>query len=494
MRWFIALALAASAWPQTLTGPASVMVGDPVFLRLAQGVAPVVGVPLRVVGPATEAGTVAAVALNFRATPDGTVRGLLFRGDRVLIVGQTGDGWCEVVPAYGGRGFVACAYLERVPYGQPLGTTDVDGRVVVTDLAIAPGVLAIAGGGATFNVEVRPAVYDVTATVAPGITHRSRRWVTENDGPVAMQVLEVDPREPNVLVLPVRARDRAVGRERTSAMAQRYGAMAGVNGGPFAGEGASTAGYQLEGQVVAATPVPRTALIRCADGTLVIDRQANCVVADLVGAGPGLVAEGRVEVGEDGFGNERMRMARTAFAITARGTWLLVTVDGRQASSAGMRADEFAAELVALGAVRAVNLDGGGSTTMVVGDTVRNVPSDAPSNGVEREVSDGVLVFSVETLERLRQVMDRVVLDPGQVEAAAIEPLYQHLDRAVAAFALEELEQVRLEVEGLRAEVMKRAGGELTRAAARVLGEALGAYLRLLPQIQQGLSKRRSAR
>jgi len=91
-------------------------------------------------------------------------------------------------------------------------------------------------------------------------------------------------------------------------------------------------------------------------------------------------------------------------------------------------------------------------------------------------------------------VMDRVALDPGQLDPAAIEPLYQRLDKALLAFAAEELEQVRTEVEGLRAEIKQRAGGELTVAAARVLGEAVNAYLRLLPQLQQSLARRRPVR
>ena len=127
---------------------------------------------------------------------------------------------------------------------------------------------------------------------------------------------------------------------------------------------------------------------------------------------------------------------------------------------------------------------------MVVADAVRNTPSE----GTERAVSDSVLVFSVHDLESLRLVMDRVALDPGQMDAAAIEPLYQHLDNASAAFAADELERVRVEIEALRGEITQRSGGELTRAAVRVLVEATNAYLRLLPGIQQGLRSRKPVR
>jgi hypothetical protein len=470
MKWLL-LVLVCGASAQTLTGPANVTVGDPVFLRLANGIVPVPGVAVRVSAPARESGIV-LTTINFRESAGGAVRGVFYRGDHVLIKGQTGDGWCEVSASSGMAGYVACDYLERMPFGQPVGVTDIDGRVVVLDLAVVPGVLTLEAGGATFSINVAFEAEDTTIVLAPGITQRIRRWA---EGPFAMQVIEVDPQQPNVFALPV----QGAGLEKTSSMAQRYGAVAAVNGGP------STGFYRLDGRVIRPASVIRTALMRCADGSLVVD--GTCSAKDIVGGGPRLVTEGRVDIRDDGYGNDRVRMPRTAFALTSKGTWLFVTVDGRQASSVGMRLDEFAAELVAMGAVRAVNLDGGSSTTMVVDDTVRNSPAD----GVERQVTDSVLIFSVHDLESLRHVMDRVTLDPGQMAPEAIEPIYQHYDNAVAAFAAEELDRVRLEVEALRAEVQKRSGGELTAGAARALTEAANAYLRLLPGIQQTLSLRK---
>ena len=54
----------------------------------------------------------------------------------------------------------------------------------------------------------------------------------------------------------------------------------------------------------------------------------------------------------------------------------LCTVDGRQETSRGMNFAEMAGFLLSLGAWNAVNLDGGGSTTMVVNGKVVNSPSD----------------------------------------------------------------------------------------------------------------------
>ncbi|MFA5833254.1 MAG: phosphodiester glycosidase family protein [Bacteroidota bacterium] len=69
----------------------------------------------------------------------------------------------------------------------------------------------------------------------------------------------------------------------------------------------------------------------------------------------------------------------------------LCTVDGRQSSSLGMSFGEMAKFLVSLGITNAFNLDGGGSTTMVVRGEVVNSPSDP---GGERSVANTLQVIS----------------------------------------------------------------------------------------------------
>ncbi|HVW33514.1 MAG TPA: phosphodiester glycosidase family protein, partial [Acidimicrobiia bacterium] len=66
----------------------------------------------------------------------------------------------------------------------------------------------------------------------------------------------------------------------------------------------------------------------------------------------------------------------TLVAWNPAGDVYLVAVDGRQLSSVGLTMDQAADFLLGLGATEAVNLDGGGGTTMVQGDTVVNRPSD----------------------------------------------------------------------------------------------------------------------
>lgn len=85
-----------------------------------------------------------------------------------------------------------------------------------------------------------------------------------------------------------------------------------------------------------------------------------------------------------------MRHPRTAVAKLKDGKFLMITVDGRQPGvSVGMNLQELAEYLLSLGAIDAMNLDGGGSTTMFVDGKVVNTPSDKEG---ERKVSDAILV------------------------------------------------------------------------------------------------------
>jgi hypothetical protein len=106
-----------------------------------------------------------------------------------------------------------------------------------------------------------------------------------------------------------------------------------------------------------------------------------------VGGTPVLVRDGRAWVQDDGTGFVSGRHPRTVAGWDSAGRVLLVTVDGRQpAHSIGMTLPELAEFMVGIGAVEALNLDGGGSTTMVIGGQIVNLPSDrlVRRGGIER--------------------------------------------------------------------------------------------------------------
>ena len=83
------------------------------------------------------------------------------------------------------------------------------------------------------------------------------------------------------------------------------------------------------------------------------------------------------------------RHPRTAVAKLKGGKFLMITVDGRSEVSGGIGLQDLAEYLLSLGATDAMNLDGGGSTTMYVDGKVVNRPSDKEG---ERKVSDAILV------------------------------------------------------------------------------------------------------
>ncbi|MDQ3986018.1 MAG: phosphodiester glycosidase family protein [Actinomycetota bacterium] len=112
-------------------------------------------------------------------------------------------------------------------------------------------------------------------------------------------------------------------------------------------------------------------------------------VMDAMGGTPVLMKDGGVVI-EPCSGYVCQRHPRTGVGITASGDVLLVTVDGRQRESIGMTVVEFARLFKYLGATSALNLDGGGSSTMVLKGRVVNSPSD-PSG--ERPVVSALLVL-----------------------------------------------------------------------------------------------------
>jgi exopolysaccharide biosynthesis protein len=114
--------------------------------------------------------------------------------------------------------------------------------------------------------------------------------------------------------------------------------------------------------------------------------------AAILGGAPRLVRRGRVRLppGLEGRSSDTGRNPRTVAGVSADGTVLLITIDGRRPGwSLGATLREAAGTARALGAADAVNLDSGGSTTMTIRSRVVNRPSDP---GGERAVANGLFV------------------------------------------------------------------------------------------------------
>lgn len=113
---------------------------------------------------------------------------------------------------------------------------------------------------------------------------------------------------------------------------------------------------------------------------------------DLLQAGPMLVRDGRAvyvraedpegfSAGAAQFDSDitlgRHPRAAIGLIAGARPRILAVAVDGRSRHDAGVTLEELGQVMAALGADTAMNLDGGGSTTLVAGGRLRNRPRPA---------------------------------------------------------------------------------------------------------------------
>lgn len=135
---------------------------------------------------------------------------------------------------------------------------------------------------------------------------------------------------------------------------------------------------------------------------------SNWADVDYAVGGKLLIDNGTVTTtGIDGASSTR---ARSAIGVKADGTVVLYEIDGNQSSSAGLTAAQLGQELLELGCVRAICLDGGGSSAMALRQPGEDTASliSSPSDGSQRAcanyiffinnvVSDGVTAHAVLT-------------------------------------------------------------------------------------------------
>jgi hypothetical protein len=143
-------------------------------------------------------------------------------------------------------------------------------------------------------------------------------------------------------------------------------------------------------------PVPG----RLTDTLRVLERFEPLIgrVRTLVGGAPRIVLEGRSVAGRPEFmegtapefSSKRHPRTGVGYAPDGSRLWWFV-VDGRQAASVGMTLPEFAELMIGAGVTEGLNLDGGGSTVMVVEGKIVNLPSDAAG---ERAVANGLLLVA----------------------------------------------------------------------------------------------------
>lgn len=226
------------------------------------------------------------------------------------------------------------------------------------------------------------------------------RYLWSAQGPWAVHLVEADLTrcELGLRALQAEAREEGGrGRERVTGMVERSGSavLAAVNADFFTPEGSTVGSEVAGGRVTAARERPAVAWKRGEAPWMGITRvegeallggwpiplRAGDGVTELVGGYPELL-DGGSRAGDLGVGERpafaAARHPRTAVGYdAAAGRLWLVVVDGRQPPhSVGMTLPELASLMESLGVGEAMNLDGGGSTVLVVGGRPRNRPSD----------------------------------------------------------------------------------------------------------------------
>jgi hypothetical protein len=213
--------------------------------------------------------------------------------------------------------------------------------------------------------------------------------------------------------LPISGINRARGPNELILYTPRYGATTRAN--PFGVEAVVAAGLVREVRVeIVGAAIPSSGFVLSAHGTAAARlrdlRPGDPVqvvmsvtpssgdprwerVRDVLCAGPRLLSRGQVVASGEGFPDALLnrRHPRTAVGVASDGSVILLVADGRSPEhSLGMTATELALEMRRWGAQEAVNLDGGGSATLVVRDRVVNLPSDEAG---ERPVANALLVL-----------------------------------------------------------------------------------------------------
>lgn len=137
-----------------------------------------------------------------------------------------------------------------------------------------------------------------------------------------------------------------------------------------------------------------------------------------------LVADGRPQDWEGRPNNAAA--PRTAVGFSKDGSRMhVLTVDGRQAASGGVTLTELALMMEDLGAHNALNLDGGGSSTLLAREPGAREPQleNAPSDGEERDVPNGLALTAPEGSGELRGFWVETAADPGSAPTADTMPV-----------------------------------------------------------------------
>jgi hypothetical protein len=301
------------------------------------------------------------------------------------IVGA-GERLTSMADRLGAEAGINADYFDINDTGAPLNVVMVDGRVLhQPDLAAA---LTVAPSGGP-PLAMGPVTYALSLSaknVQLSITHINE-WSQSDD--IAELTPEFGGTKAFGATEAVLAPTATPGIFSVTNVARDLAQPAGLNTGDIGivahGSGADSLAALAPGDAVTLTPVTQPPL-------------ANAAFA--VGGGPMLLLDGQpvTDLAAPAPEETDVRNPVTAAGVSADGSRLwLVVVDGRApARSIGLTRPQLGSLMAALGASTAMAFDSGGSSEMVVrhlGDLHTSV-ANAPSDGRERSVADGLFVVN----------------------------------------------------------------------------------------------------
>ena len=181
------------------------------------------------------------------------------------------------------------------------------------------------------------------------------------------------------------------------ALADRYDALGGINGGGFIDEDGGGSGGLPEGLTIvegksyywsgsgASAAFDENNVLHV--GGYTIETAEADHIRDCVSFGPALIIDG---VGEYGSGMESGLNPRTGIGQRPDGAVLMLCIDGRQLHSIGASFGDLRDVMIDFGAVNACSLDGGSSTVMYYDGEYLNSPSSA--SGTSRYLPNAFLI------------------------------------------------------------------------------------------------------
>ena len=182
-----------------------------------------------------------------------------------------------------------------------------------------------------------------------------------------------------------------------SQLSKQHGAKASINAGFFAattpGRGYPIGALKINGELINEAFDGRGCLGWNSDDEAVFQVIENSEeisewydMENIIQAGPLLLDEGFASTVPEDFNNSltSVRHPRSAVGINKNGDWVFVVIDGRNGlHSSGATISELTEILRSQGVMYALNLDGGGSTEIIINGKIYNSPSDAH----ERKIS-----------------------------------------------------------------------------------------------------------